>query len=545
MHLFRFIIFLSLIISTGLYAQDDRIDSINRDVLADYKTLFLVAKQQQIMDSISKVQLEDKIKGLKLSDHLEKKKLEKQLKTLKTKDSIRIVEKKIAIESRRLAAVAYPVTGFFKDTLFVIYNNSGSFTANERAKAISQRIKKMGSRYNDAADSIKIIKNDTALELYNGEQIILSLSEDDALWNDTSKTKLAEKYKNLIEENVRKYRSEIDFATLAKDFGVALLILIGLWLIIYLTKRLFIWSENKIREQEDKWIKGIKFRKYELINAHQQVITLVALNFLVKWILIIVFIFVALPYVFNLFPWTRNFSQTFLGYILDPIKKLAGAFWNYLPNLFTILVIIVIFRYSLLVLKSLKKEVEFGRLKLKGFYREWANPTYQLLRILMFAFMIVVVFEYLPKSESPIFKGVSVFLGLLFTFGSAGSLSNLTAGIILTYMRLFKIGDRVKIGEAVGDVIETSLLVIRLKTSNNEIISIPNATVMSSQTINYSSESYEKGLILSTIVNVGYNVPWQAVYKTLLEAADRTEAVLKDPKPFILHTKLEDFYVAY
>lgn len=159
--------------------------------------------------------------------------------------------------------------------------------------------------------------------------------------------------------------------------------------------------------------------------------------------------------------------------------------------------------------------------------------------------MIVVVFEYLPKSESPIFKGVSVFLGLLFTFGSAGSLSNLTAGIILTYMRLFQIGDRVKIGEAVGDVIEKSLLVIRLRTSNNEIISIPNATVMSSQTINYSSESTEEGLIMSVVVNIGYEVPWEKVYDLLLEAADRTEEALKEPKPFALHTQLEDFYVAY
>ena len=86
--------------------------------------------------------------------------------------------------------------------------------------------------------------------------------------------------------------------------------------------------------------------------------------------------------------------------------------------------------------------------------------------------MIIVIFPYLPGSDSKIFQGVSVFLGFLFTFGSAGSLSNVMAGLVLTYMRLFKLGDRVKIGEVVGDIIERSLLVTRIRTIKNEIIII-------------------------------------------------------------------------
>ena len=159
--------------------------------------------------------------------------------------------------------------------------------------------------------------------------------------------------------------------------------------------------------------------------------------------------------------------------------------------------------------------------------------------------MLVVIFPYLPGSDSPIFKGVSVFLGFLFTFGSAGSLSNLIAGLVLTYMRLFRIGDRVKIGDVSGDVIEKSLLVTRLKTPMNEIISIPNSTVMSSHTINYSIESLNQGLVLSASVTIGYHVPWKDVHQALLEAAERTPQFLKDPKPFVLQTGLEDFYVGY
>ncbi len=174
-----------------------------------------------------------------------------------------------------------------------------------------------------------------------------------------------------------------------------------------------------------------------------------------------------------------------------------------------------------------------------------AAPTYQIVRILVFAFMFVVIFPYLPGSDSPIFQGISVFLGFLFTFGSAGSLSNIIAGLVLTYMRLFTVGDRVKIGEVTGDVIEKSSLVTRVRTIKNEIISIPNSTVMNSHTINYSSDAPAKGLIIHTTVTIGYDVPWKDMYVALIEAALRTELVLKEPQPFVLQTSLEDFYVAY
>ena len=159
--------------------------------------------------------------------------------------------------------------------------------------------------------------------------------------------------------------------------------------------------------------------------------------------------------------------------------------------------------------------------------------------------MVIVIFPYLPGSESPVFRGVSVFLGFLFTFGSAGSLSNIIAGLVLTYMRLFVIGDRVKIGDVVGDVIEKSLLVTRVRTIKNEIISIPNSTVMSSHTINYSSDAVDNGLIMHTTVTIGYDVTWKTIHQALLDAAGRTDMLLKEPKPFVLQTSLDDFYVSY
>jgi small-conductance mechanosensitive channel len=153
---------------------------------------------------------------------------------------------------------------------------------------------------------------------------------------------------------------------------------------------------------------------------------------------------------------------------------MAKGFTSYLPNLITIIVIVVIFRHVLKGIGFLKYQLKNGNRKLSGFYHDWANPTGQIIRVKLFAFMIVVISPYLPGSDSPIFKSVAAFLGFLFSFGSTGSLSNIVAGLALNYTRLFRIGNRVKIGDVLGEVIEKSLLVTRIRTSKNEIISIPN-----------------------------------------------------------------------
>ncbi|MDQ6843675.1 MAG: mechanosensitive ion channel family protein, partial [Bacteroidota bacterium] len=238
-------------------------------------------------------------------------------------------------------------------------------------------------------------------------------------------------------------------------------------------------------------------------------------------------------------------ADTLLGYFISPLKKIFRSIWDFLPNLFTIIVIIIVFRYLLKGLKFLKNEIESGVLKINGFYPDWANPTFQIVKILVLAFMMVVMFPYLPGSGSPAFQGISVFLGVLFTFGSAGSLSNIIAGLVLTYMRGFKIGDRVKIADITGDIIEKTLLVTRIRTIKNEIISIPNSNVMNSHTTNFSSDAADKGLIIHTTITIGYDSPWRQIHQLMIDAASATPMIEKEPAPFVLQISLDDFYVSY
>jgi len=451
----------------------------------------------------------------------------------------------VQIDSLRSSAIGYPVAGFFDDTLFLVYNKLGSFSAKDRANAISEKMSQIKNDFSFKPDSLKLVETEATIDIAYKEDIIVSITENDALWHNRTKQELAINVKKIIGDAIMYYKSQTSVLSILKSAALALLIIALIGALIVYTRKLFVWTALKIEQQEGALIKGIVFRNYTLFDAGRQVKVLLTLNKIVQWFIILLIVYITLPILFGLFPWTRNFANTLFEFILNPVKGIALGLWNYLPNLITIIVIIFVFHYVFKGLKFLKTEIERGALSLPGFYPDWANPTYQIVRVMVTAFMIVVIFPYLPGSDSPIFRGVSVFLGFLFTFGSAGSLSNIIAGLVLTYMRLFKIGDRVKIGEVVGDVIEKSLLVTRIRTVKNEIISIPNSTVMSSHTINYSSDAPLKGLIIHTTVTIGYDVPWRDMHQALIDAAVKTELVLKKPKPFVLQTSLDDFYVSY
>ena len=436
---------------------------------------------------------------------------------------------------------SFPVTPFH-DTLFYIYNRQGSFTPQERAEAITKRIQKTSDDLTFTPDSLVLSPSESSADILFENNILISITDKDALFQHTTKEKLAANLRGIIAKAVVKYQHDTTWQTLLKEGLSALLVVVIVILLIYVVNRLFKWILAKTNQFFNK---GIKLSNYELLNAERQ---FYALNFILKiakWFIILLVVYLALPVLFGIFPFTRNISDTLLGYIISPLKKIGLAVWDYIPNLITILVLVVIFHYILRFLRYIKSEIASGRLTIPGFYADWAKPTYQIVRVFILAFLLIVIFPYLPGSDSPIFKGVSVFVGVLFTFGSAGALGNVVSGLVMTYMRSFKLGDRVKIGEVSGDIIEKNLLVTRVRTIQNEIISIPNSTVLGSHTINYSSDAQDKGLILHTEVTIGYDAPWRQVHQLLIDAALDTPMVEQEPKPYVLQTSLDDYYVSY
>lgn len=534
---------------SNVKAQDSipSVAPVNQDSirLEQYNTKIQLIENQRVADSVKKAELLAEIQSLKTTDNLKKETLQAQLDAFSSQETERLASKKREVEALRATNKGVPVMGFFKDTLFTVYSRLGSFSPKERAKAVSERIQSLARLRDFSTDSLVVESEYNILNLVYSDQIVTSISEEDALWSIMNATDLSIKYQKIISEAILNYQNETNIITLLKEFGLALLVLIITYLIIKYIFIAFRWTAIKIHAQENKRITGIKIKDYTLFDASRQVAVLINLNTILKWLVVLSTVYIALPILFGIFPWTKDMAQTLFGYVLDPLKDIGLGLWNYLPNLITVIVIIVVFRYVLKGLYFLKLEIQQENLKLPGFYSDWAAPTYQIVKVLVFAFMIVVIFPYLPGSDSPVFQGVSVFLGFLFTFGSAGSLSNIIAGLILTYMRLFKMGDRVKIGSISGDVIEKNMLVTRVRTTKNEIISIPNATVMNSHTINYSSDAPEKGLVMHSTITIGYDVPWRKMEEVLIKAALKTPLLLEDPAPFVLQTSLDDFYVSY
>ncbi|MGA7837442.1 MAG: mechanosensitive ion channel family protein [Ignavibacteriaceae bacterium] len=302
---------------------------------------------------------------------------------------------------------------------------------------------------------------------------------------------------------------------------------------------------NKSSSWKGSLIKSVRIKNLEVISE-ERILEQVRFGLrILKFVLTIIIAYFFFTLLFSFFEFSNNWAATLINYIIDPLFSVVNSFIKYLPSLFTIIVIVFVTRYILKFIKFIFNELERGTISFQRFPPEWSDPTYKIVRFLFLAFSAIIIFPYLPGSDSPAFQGVSVFLGILFSLGSSSAIANMVSGVVITYMRPFKIGDRVKIADTLGDVIEKTLLVTRIRTIKNVDVSIPNAMVLGSHIINFSSSAKDKGLILHTTVTIGYDVQWKKIHELLKAAAKTTENILEKPEPFVLQTSLDDSYVSY
>ena len=520
-------------------------DSSRMQMLGSQSQIIGEIQAIRIADSVKMATLEREIRELKSYEQAKKKALQREIDNTRLQDSIRSLDQRKRIDSLRQIEHGYPVVPFPRDTIYTIYSNIGAFTPKERAASQEKRIQELATDYQFNPDSLVVRPSETTSDICYKDRIIFGVTDVDALWEATDRNSLALRNKAKIAAAIIIYREETNWRTILKNAGIALAILILFGTFLHFMNRLFRLIRRKIESYGATRMKGFNIKGYALLDTNREIKIAVFITTILKWVMILIVVYFTLLILFGLFPWTRHISDTLLGFFLNPLVAMFRALVIYLPNLFTIVVIVFVFRLVIKGIRFLKSEIENESLKIPGFHPDLANPTFQIIRVLTYSFMFVVIFPYLPGSESPVFKGVSVFLGVILTFGSSGSLSNLVAGLVLTYMRSFRIGDRIRIGQDTGDVIEKGLLVTRIRTPKNEIISIPNSNALNTNLVNYSSDTTERGLIIHSAISIGYEAEWRLVYKLLLEAARETEYIEKEPTPFVLQTALDDFYVSY
>jgi len=430
------------------------------------------------------------------------------------------------------------------DTVFLVRTDYKGATKEERAERITDHLKDISKHYNELTDTIYIHHGNDFAAIMLNQGLAFVITQQDANEERMPLQELAKRDKERFQALLLKHKYHLSSKEWMKRIGFTAAALVGLLLILWGIR----WGFRIIIQRLSKFDKKLLKRrnnlfKYFIPKNTKNIFVFIASG--LRVVVIVFFLLMYLPFLFSFLPWTQGIVDIFYGYIATPVNFVVHGLINFIPDLFFIIVILYIARYFVRVMKDMAEDIEEEKLVLKSFPKDWAKPTVKLFSIIVYAFAIVMVFPHLPGSDSPAFKGVSLFLGVLFSLGSTSAIANIVAGIVITYMRPFQIGDRIEIMGTIGDVVDKTLLVTKIKTTKNEDVTIPNALIINNHLVNFTANAKEMGLILHTSVTIGYDVEYEVVEKLLLKAARQSMLIQRDPKPFVLQKSLEDNYVSY
>lgn len=495
-------------------------------------------------DSVRMADMRKELEEARLSEANMRMEMEQMRLKAFAADSVKLAQQRARIDSLRQFTPGVPVV-VEGDTLFYLYTKRGGYTPLQRAEMIDAAIMQLGKRFTLHPDSVYIESSDIVTDLMYGNKVIASFTDQDGLWEGRSREQLATDKRKIVVQKLKELKEEHSLWQLGKRILYFVLVLAGQYLLFWLTGWLFRKLKVRIQKLKDTRLKPISIQNYELLDTQRQVNLLIFLSNLLRYVIMLLQLLITIPLLFAIFPQTKGLAYQIFSYIWNPIKNILVGIVDYIPNLFAILIICFAVKYLVRLVHYLSREVEAGRLKFGGFYPDWAMPTYHIIRFLLYAFMIAMIYPYLPGAKNGVFQGISVFVGLIISLGSSTVIGNVIAGLVITYMRPFKLGDRIQLNDTTGNVIEKTPLVTRIKTPKNEVVTIPNSFIMSSHTVNYSASAREYGLIIHSEVTIGYDVPWRQVHQLLIEAALNTPGVIDDPRPFVLETSLSDWYPVY
>ncbi len=422
-----------------------------------------------------------------------------------------------------------------------------AYPAAQRAADITNRIIAVAADRSLDASTVRSEDSELGprITIGDGKTTIVGVTESDARLEGSTEAVLAAVYVRQIRSAVETYRElrtpERLLRSALRAAGATLLLIV----VVLAGRWAFRRLDALIGSQIETRVERLRIQSFRLISAGQAWTLLRGLLRLLRIAAWLAILTVYLTSTLSLFPWTRGLAFGMLDLVLEPLSTMAQGVLSAIPNLVFLAILVLVTRLLLRLVRAFFLEMEQKSVVFKDFEPDWAMPTYRIVRILVIAFAVVMAFPYIPGSESDAFKGVSLFIGVLFSLGSSSVVGNVIAGYTMTYRRAFGEGDRIQVGDVVGEVTQMKLLVTRLRTPKNEEVVIPNSLILSSNVVNYSAHARQRGLILHTTVGIGYEVPWRQVEAMLIMAAGRTEGLLREPPPFVLLKSLGDFAVTY
>jgi small-conductance mechanosensitive channel len=430
------------------------------------------------------------------------------------------------------------------ETLFVVRGFS-ALPALERAARIEQRILEIAELPEFVELEFEVREDDLGLAILANGRLLTVATQADAQLEQISLTLLAELHADAIKKSIANYRSGRSDAALIDSAMVAVGWTVGFALLTVL----FLKGRSKLI----RWIQQVTIRRFtkfeEATNAvvkGRAVAQLIGFSVnLVLWIGYLFILYYYLTFVLLSFVQTRPFAQLLLTYVSQPLMDVIFGFFSYLPNLVTLFIIFLVTRYLIKGLRLFMDNIEAGTIEWKDFEQSWVKPTFNIARVLIIAIAIVFAYPHIPGSDSRAFQGLTILAGLMVSFGSNTVVSNMMAGLFVIYRRSTNIGDRIKVGDQVGDVVEIKMMETLIKSVKNEMVSIPNAQLLNSEVVNYSRRIDGRGLLVHTTVGIGYEEPQDKVEAMLIEAANRTRDLKKSPAPFVLWAQLADYAINY
>ena len=436
-------------------------------------------------------------------------------------------------------------------TLFTIKVDARTTSAEQRAELATVEITKIAQDYSISLDSFELQDFEeviiiTARDEEQERVMIVGITNDDAFAANQPLDELADQYFQTIKNAILEYRKERTRESLGKDILLSLILSFVLVVLIVLLNRVVPITRSRF-EAWRRRVRPIRIQGLELSSVETEIKLMNGLISFVRLIILLALIYTYFSLIFRIFPQTRQFGAQFRQPVYDAFKWAGKGFIDFLPNLFIIILTIVITYYLIRFCGLFFRAIDREIITLPGFDQDWAKPTSKIVIILIIAGALAIILPYLPVYNSPAFQGISLLVGALITFGGANTVSNLVGGTVIIYTRAFRLGDFIKTEEHLGFVHEKTILSTRIRTITGEIVTIPNANLMTSSIINYDALERElkQPLMISTNITLGYDVPWRKVYQVLLDAARATNNILEEPAPYVLQTSLDDFYVSY
>lgn len=430
------------------------------------------------------------------------------------------------------------------DTLFHI-RGSSALPAPERAENIQNAIITVAESSERPDVNITFEETELGTRILADGVIVTIVTAADAELEQIDPKVLTSLHADAIREAIRSYRANrTDEARVSSaieagawTLGFAVFVVTILWLHRRIRRRTLSVVRRYLRDVEEATAKSVQA---EAIAA--------LIRYALSFVLLVIFFlgfYYYLSFVLLAFAETRYFAHLLLTYLTEPVLLIFRGIISYVPNLIMLALIAWVTMYIIKGMRVFFDAVEAGTFDLGDFEKHWVNPTFNIARVVVILIALVFAVPYIPGSDSAAFQGLTILVGAMLSLGANSVVSNMLAGLFVIYRRSTSIGDRIQIGDHIGDVVQIKLMETHLKSIKNELISIPNAQLMNSDVINFSKPTDGNGLLVHTTVGIGYEEPPEKVEAMLIEAARRTKGLKARPAPFVLWTALADYAINY